>query len=189
MTALSEGTDLSERTDHPGRCNLSSGPDPAAPDQDPAALPPVIHFVPIEGERLEHLATERRGPLRWAASVVLGVQALARRDLRSPAPPLTRRWAAGTPGRTGSPPEAGRTGRSRAEAQAARRRRARRARRARWAGEGRRSVGALAAGGLAGAETTGVEATGAPSPATVVPAPMPGSGWTWNPADEQSWET
>lgn len=32
-------------------------------------------FEPLEGERLEHLASRRRGPLRWAAGLVLAVQA------------------------------------------------------------------------------------------------------------------
>jgi hypothetical protein len=78
-------TDLSERTERTERTQPSDPP--AAPDAHPAAGPPVIQFVPAEGERLEQLATERRGPVRWTASAVLTCQALVRRTPPSPDDP------------------------------------------------------------------------------------------------------
>lgn len=38
-----------------------------------------MYFPPVAGERLEQLATKRRGPLRWSAALVLGAQARADR--------------------------------------------------------------------------------------------------------------
>lgn len=35
----------------------------------------VTEFEPLDGERLEHLASRRKGPLRWAAGLILTMQA------------------------------------------------------------------------------------------------------------------
>lgn len=59
-------TDLYDRTDAP---------------EHPEAVG-AARFEPVAGERLEHLATEGRGPLRWSAALVLRAQ--ARVDRSSP---------------------------------------------------------------------------------------------------------
>jgi hypothetical protein len=169
-------TDLSERTES------TEQPDPpTAPDAHPAAGPPVIQFVPVEGERLEHLATERRGPVRWTASMVLVCQALVR---KTPPPPSDPQVSPG--GVVDAPaPGSGAQARSRAEGQAARRRRVQRAQRVRLA---RFAGGAAWLAIPAGRVSSGYAAAATGSPGRPGPAPMPGSGWAWNAEDEKSWE-
>jgi hypothetical protein len=45
------------------------------PDDDTEGATVAPTFEPLEGEHLEHLASRRRGPLRWAAGLVLSIQA------------------------------------------------------------------------------------------------------------------
>lgn len=174
-------TDLSERTDAPGPLDV---PGEGSPVDESDALAPVIHFVPVEGEQLEHLATERRGPLRWMASLVLSAQAVVRKESSLRSAPEAR------PSEP-APAGARRPGRRRAEMEAARRRRLRRARRSRGARAARQPLMATATAPATARATTTAPATSAGSNiqnAPDGPEPMPGSGWTWSADDERSWE-